>query len=286
MKSSVVENKYLADVDTLIPRPDIALDVLEIAQHEEASVSELARKIEQDPNLTANMLRMANSSYFGFMRQISSIQDVIIRLGRETVKVLAITSASAGLLQSPQEAYGLDPHALWTHSYASAILAEIIAGHAGYENKFSIFTSALLHDVGKIILNRPLQKAIAEQKKRTSDTSVLELERTLLHTDHARIGMALLIKWELPDEIIIPVGFHHTTEGENALLMNTKIVSLVNFLVKNMESGFIDEHSSDHIQELLTQSQIDSDVPNFQKKLPVILQAFFNTFREASVIIH
>jgi len=285
MKSMSVEDKYLANVDTLIPRPDLALEVLEIAQNEDSRVSDLARKIEQDPNLTANILRMANSSYFGFMRQISSIPDVIIRLGRDVVKVLAITSASAGLLNSPQEAYGLEPRALWNHSYACAILAEIIAGYAGYYRKFSIFTAALLHDIGKILLNTPMQQAIAEKKISSSHTSVIELEQTLLNTDHARVGMALLIKWGLPDEITTPVGFHHIMEGENALLMNTQIVSLANFLIKNIETNSIDENISDHIEEVLAQSKIDINVPNFQKNIAVILEKFFNSFNEASAMI-
>ena len=286
MKFMSVENKYLANVDKLIPRPDIALNVLEMAQNEDSSVSELARKIEQDPNMTANILRMANSSYFGFMRQISSVHDVIVRLGRDTVKVLAITSASAALLHSPQDTYGLEPGALWSHSYASAILAEIIASHAGYESKFSIFTAALLHDVGKIILNRPLQQAMEEKKISFSQTSIIELERNLLDTDHPRVGMALLIKWELPDEIITPVGFHHITEGDNAVLMNTKIVSLANFMVKNIGTGSIDEKNSEYVKELLIQSQIDTDVPNFQKNLSMILEEFFNSFREATAMVH
>ncbi len=285
MEFMPVENKYLANVETLIPMPDLALDVLAIAQDEDSSVSDLAQKIEQDPNLTANILRMANSSYFGFMRQISSIQDVIIRLGRDTVKVLAITSASAGLLNSPQGAYGLEPHALWNHSYASAILAETIAGYVGYESKFSVFTAALLHDIGKILLNTPLQQAIADKNIISSQTADIELERTLLNTDHARVGMALLIKWELPDEIITPVGFHHIKEGANAVLMNTKIVSLANFLVKNIGTESIDETTSNHIEELFAQSQIDIDVPNFQKNLVVILEEFFNSFREASAML-
>ncbi len=285
MKSMSFEEKYLAKIDTLIPRPFIALEVLEIAQDEDSSVSDLTKKIEQDPNLTINVLRMANSSYYGFMKQISSVSDVVVRLGRDTIKILAITSASAGLLKSPLDVYGFEPQDLWHHSYASAILAEFIASHAGYDSKFSIFTAALLHDIGKVLLNKPLQQAMAEKKITSIHVPVIELEQTLLHTDHARLGMALLIKWGLPDEIITPIGFHHITEGENAGLMNTKIVSLANFMVKKIETANIVEDGSTDIKDILSQSEIDRNIPNFQENFDIIIEEFFKSYHEASLTI-
>ena len=118
-----VAQEYIKDVEKLAPCPEIALDVLSIAHESDCSIPTLAGKIEKDPNLTATMLRMANSAYFGHMKKINSVTDIIVRLGLETVKILAITSASVGVLRSPQEAYCLDPGAV--ELMAPAEIAEI-----------------------------------------------------------------------------------------------------------------------------------------------------------------
>jgi len=278
-----IEKQYIEDVDKLIPRPDIALDVLALAQDSSTAIEGIARKIEQDPNLTANMLRMANSAYFGFMREITSVKDMVVRLGYDMVKILAITSASAGLLNSPQEAYNLEPKALWHHSYACALLASIIAKHANVENVSPIYTAALLHDIGKVLLNRSLQREIANTKLDKKFATLVELERFMLQTDHAKVGMALLEKWGVPDDIVIPVGYHHTTGEEKSNLLNSQIVYLANYLVESIGIRALKEEDymfrvddfPDIYQEL-------PNVPNFQDNMESIMEEFFYQFREVA----
>ncbi len=281
-----IEKQYIEDVDKLIPRPDIALDVLALAQDSSTAIEGIARKIEQDPNLTANMLRMANSAYFGFMREITSVKDMVVRMGYEMVKILAITSASAGLLNSPQEAYNLEPKALWHHSHACALLASIIAKHANVENVSPVYTAALLHDIGKVLLNRPLQRQIVNKKGNKKFATLVELERFMLQTDHAKVGMALLKKWGLPDDIVIPVGYHHTTGEEESSLLNSQVVYLANYLVESIGIRALKEEDymfrvddfPDVYQEL-------PEVPNFQDNMESIMEEFFNQFREVAVTI-
>ena len=276
-----IEKQYIADVDKLVPRPDIALDVLQMAYDAESNIPEMAKKVEQDPHLTANMLRLANSSYYGHMREISSIEDIIIRLGLDAVKILAITGASAGLLSSPQEAYNIEPRSLWYHSYACAILSARIAHYAGFENTSSVYTAGLLHDIGKILLNKPLLIAGAQSNTDKTFSSIVELEHCMLKTDHARVGMMLLGKWRLPDEIIIPVGYHHTTEGEETGRLGSKIVYLANFLVESLGIRSIEPQDYKFNVEDFVQQNLDMpEVPNFQENMGTIMDEFFNQFNE------
>ena len=270
------EKKYIANVDKLIPRPEIALDVLKIVHDLDGDTTELAQKIEQDPNLTANMLRMANSAYFGHTREISSVKDIIIRLGYDMVKMLAITSASAGLLTSPQEAYNLEPRVLWNHSRACAVFSAIIAKYADSENIYSVYTAALLHDIGKVLLNRPLQSKSDKRKIDKKFSTIVELERFLLQTDHARVGMALLKQWGLPDNIFIPVGYHHSTEEKETSLLNSKIVYLANFLLENIDmQSTKQEKYCLKVEEFLEQNHALPHVPNFQANMATIIEEFF-----------
>jgi putative nucleotidyltransferase with HDIG domain len=280
-----VEKKYIADVDRLIPRPDIAIDVLSMAQDSGCSIADLAKKIEQDLNMTANMLRMANSSYFGHMKEISSIRDIIVRLGLDMVKILAITSASAGILTCPQKAYDLEPRALWNHSHACAILAEIIAKYAKQENYYAVYTAALLHDIGKVVLNKPLLSACAAKKTDKKFSSTIELEHFMLQTDHARVGAALLAAWGLPDSITIPVGRHHTGGSIKPDRIDVKIVSLANFLVESIGiRSLMPESYQFDVNEFLRQNQESPDVSNFRTNMASIMEEFFSRFTGTDLI--
>jgi putative nucleotidyltransferase with HDIG domain len=280
-----VEKKYIADVDRLIPRPDIAIDVLSMAQDSGCSIADLAKKIEQDLNMTANMLRMANSSYFGHMKEISSSRDIIVRLGLDMVKILAITSASAGILTCPQKAYDLEPRALWNHSHACAILAEIIAKYAKQENYYAVYTAALLHDIGKVVLNKPLLSACAAKKTDKKFSSTIELEHFMLQTDHARVGAALLAAWGLPDSITIPVGRHHTGGSIKPDRIDVKIVSLANFLVESIGiRSLMPESYQFDVNEFLRQNQESPDVSNFRTNMASIMEEFFSRFTGTDLI--
>ncbi|MFZ5765563.1 MAG: HDOD domain-containing protein [Thermodesulfobacteriota bacterium] len=276
-----VEEKYIAAIDNLVPRPDIALDVLRIAHNRECDISKLARTIEQDPNLTASMLKMANSSYFGHMREISSIRDIIVRLGFDAVKLLAITGAAAGILSSPQEAYDLEPRDLWHHSLACAILAALVADHAGVKNTFSVYTAALLHDIGKVVLNRPL---LARWKENPVPAvpSLVALEQALLGTDHARVGQYLLTAWGLPAAITTPVGMHHEHDANDTSLA-TNIVRLANFVVESLGirfAGIVPPGFA--IDEFLAANDSLPDIPGFSVNAEKIMATFLQHFNDTA----
>lgn len=279
-----IEKKYITNVDKLVPRPDIALEVMSMAHDNQSNVQEMAKKIEQDPNLTANMLRLANSAYFGHMREISSVKNIIVRLGLDTVKLIAITGASAGLMKSPQQAYNLEPGSLWHHSYATAVLSQIIAKYAKIKEPGPIYTASLLHDIGKVILNRPLQVAISNNKKIGKKFRTLtELEQFLLQTDHARVGMALLESWGLPEEITLAVGCHHDQNCRGSELVNVKIVYLANFLVDSIGiRSIMPEDFQFNVQEFLDNNEILPNVPHFEENMEKIIDEFFFQFNETA----
>jgi len=276
-----IEKEYIRGVDKLIPRPEIALEVMTLAHDEGCDITSLSGKIKQDPSLTANMLKLANSAYFGHMKEIRSITDIIVRLGLDTVKMLAITSASIGLLKSPQDAYNLEPGALWRHSYATALLASIIARHAKCEIISTIYSAALLHDVGKIVLNRPLQVECMNQGEVCADKPLLAFEHDMLRTDHAKTGMALLEHWGLPAVITRPVGLHHTPAAAGREL-DCGIVFLANLLADNI--GIQAESPENTFYALEEEAAADTwpAIPGFRENLEEIINEFFEKFNESS----
>lgn len=279
------ELDFIKNIDKLVPRPEIALEVLRLAHDGECDFNRLARRIETDPNLTANMLHLANSAYFGQSRTISSVHDIIIRLGLETVKLIAITSASAGLLKDPQEAYNLDSGSLWRHSQATAILSAVIGRHAGIKDQSSLYTAALLHDLGKVVLNRPFKAALYDKGFIGQELNLLELEHSLLQTDHARVGMFLLEKWGLPAEITVPVGFHHQIDKALIHKVKTRIVFVADRLVDGI--GFSAEGGDAgtiNVDDMVDE-KVYQRIPNFIARMETIIDEFFEKMNDATTQI-
>lgn len=281
-----IELEYIKDVSKLIPRPDIALEVLEIAGETDCNVPELAARIEKDPSLTANMLRLANSAYFGHMKKINSVRDIIVRLGLETVKMLAISSASVGLLKSPQEAYNLEPGELWNHSYATAVLAAAIGRHAKVREDAALYTAALLHDVGKIVLNRPLRQALLSGESPADEPDSLLQEQLLLHTNHALVGRALLQKWELSDQITWLIGSHHDALIIHADSIPSRIVFLANWLDNTLRL-----HASTAEELKIDKDFVEKNieqlppVPGFTENFPTIIDEFFENYEDSQSLL-
>ena len=279
------ELDYIKDVDKLVPCPHIALEVMGLANASDCDLSRLANRVEQDPSLTANMLRFANSAYFGHMKKINSIVDIIVRLGLESVKLIAIAGASAGILKSSQEAYGLDAGQLSRHSFATAVLASIIGRYAKAQEGSALYTAALLHDVGKLPLNDPLQQAVFGRGMPEKRASSVELERQLLNTDHARIGMLLLQGWGLPDKITVPVGMHHTIDHPKSKFLICRIVYLANFLTESVGIHALDP--ADNIFDLkfsLDHEVPLPEVPGFEANMQAIMEEFHDSYNETIAV--
>jgi len=279
-----IEQELIKGVDKLIPRPDIALEVMTLANQSDCDIAALSKVINQDPSLMANMLRLANSAYFGHMKEINSIRDIVIRLGLDSVKMIAITSASAGLLKSPQEAYNLEPGSLWRHSHGTALLAVIIGRFAKLSESSGLFSAALLHDVGKIILNRQLQIETMNRGGIGAYPTLVALENALLHTDHAKVGMALLRKWGLPDSITVPVGAHHSLSSCQGHLA-CEIVYLANHLTESIGiQGGDAENYFYQVREGVEATDDLPEIPGFHDNLETIITQFYEQFNGAATL--
>ncbi len=280
-----VAAEYVRDVEKIAPCPEVALDVLSMAHAPDCSIPKLSEKIEQDPGLTANMLQMANSAYFGHMKKINSVKDIIVRMGVDAVKIISITSASVGLLRSPQAAYALGRGELWRHSFAVAILANIIARNAKARDTSAIYTAGLLHDVGKVILDRPLRVASYSRDENNEQEDLLTMERRLLHTDHAEVGMALLEKWGLPEAVAVPVGLHHDLTQPQSKRLGSKIIYLADELVHLTE--YDAGSSGDFFFDVLAYESMKGElpqVPNFENNMRLIIEEFVDKYQDAVAV--
>ncbi len=218
--------EILSSIHDVPSMPSAALGAVGLLQDPEADMAELIGVIEHDPGLTANLLRIANSAYYGGAGTIDSLRQAIVRLGTKCILQMVVASAAAPLIIPEIKGYGLSPGDLWKHSIAVAVGTERLAEALGLPVPEYAFTAGLLHDVGKMVLGTFLEVdagpslELAQQEQVSFDVA----EHRVLGIDHAEAGAALLERWQLPAEIVCVSRWHH---DPNSLTGDTFVADLV-----------------------------------------------------------
>ena len=215
--------------------------VLELMQDPAASAADVLDVIGKDPALTANLLKLANSAYFGVGRQIGTVRDALVLLGNRTVLNLAFATGMGPVLSGPLAAYRLDSRQLWRHSLAVGLAAARLVAAPASERwlREQAFTAGLVHDIGKMLLNGPLKDQIEPLPPEVQATALCAAERDLLGFDHAEAGAALAEAWNFPAGLVSVIARHHApldAEGDAAHL--ARAVAAADLLAARLgESG-------------------------------------------------
>lgn len=204
----------LAAIPSVAELPASAAKLAKLVQDPDVDIQEVVRILEFDPGLTTNVLRMANSAHFAGPHQIASVQQAIVRLGLTRVFHLTMASAMSTLARAPVKGYDLPAGQLYQHAVFVAICAEEIARAEGKRAPVHLFTAALLHNIGKIVLGtyvdvdaKPIVALAFD-----SHLSFEDAEHRVLGVDHAEAGAALLQHWSLPDDVVEVARWHHNPD--------------------------------------------------------------------------
>ena len=183
----------------------------------EAGPGEFEAVVQPDLALTANLLRMANSAYFGLSRRIGSAREAITLLGVRRVFELGAMAAVDAVVPETLPGYGIDASVFWTHSVAVAVIAERLSKERKLAAPTLTFTAGLLHDVGKLVISSFLAERIEALRTElaSGDMSLAACEQKLLGADHARIGAELGGVWNLPEEVVKVIASHHDPDAVN-----------------------------------------------------------------------
>ncbi len=213
--------KRMEDVQSLPTLPPIVSKLNEMVNDQEVTASRLGKIIEKDQVLTAKLLKMVNSSFFGFPQRISTIPNALVLLGFNVIKTLIVTSSIFEVMQASDVK-------LFEHSLGCAAAAGIIARRRGIKNPEEVSTAGLIHDLGKIVMRAEFpeeyDRILAAARERR--ISVREVEEEIVGMGHGEIGGLLASRWNLPESLVLPVRFHHTPERAGD---HKKIAAIVHF---------------------------------------------------------
>jgi diguanylate cyclase (GGDEF)-like protein len=189
--------------------PAIAVRILEAVRREETSFEDLAKIISSDPALTAKILRVANSSFYALPQKVHSIPKALSILGTNSLKNLALSFVIAKEMQGLSEG-GFDFDFFWRRSITAAVAGNLLAD-AFAKKDDTLFVSAMLQDIGIIIMylhNKDAYLKVLDEK-RASGKSIGAVERKIFGFDHQEIGAEVLKSWGLPENIYLPIEYHH-----------------------------------------------------------------------------
>jgi putative nucleotidyltransferase with HDIG domain len=211
--------------------PGAAVKLLALIDDPGMSVSQIDAILRHDAGLTANLLKLANSAYFGVPTKIGSVRQAVLILGLKRLIQMVIASCVSAIMDKPIPGYDLPPGDLWRHSIAVSVAAEGLVKELEIGASEEIFTAALLHDVGKLVLGAFVHDGLADIEAALKQNISFEAaEEKILGINHAEMGAQILTQWSLPSEIINAVRWHHAPESADRINTMLDVVHVANVL--------------------------------------------------------
>ena len=212
------------------------------------SMEVLGKELSKDQVLTSKLLKMVNSSFYGFPGRIGTITHAIVLLGYDALKGLIVTSSIFENL--PEEAFPL-----WRHSIAVSQASRAIAKRLFSQEREEFAVAGLLHDIGKVILHleTPEEYRAVLQHASSSGKAIWLAESELLGFDHATIGLWICEQWTLPAKLAMPIGYHHLPSGASAHKARSAVISLADIIVRGMGGGAEEDLPLDAIDPFIEQ---------------------------------
>jgi len=221
----------MAQVKAFPGMPATSAKLLTMLKDSETSAAQIEDILKYDPGLTANILKLTNSAYFGIPTKVRSVKQAIVLLGWKRLLQLVMTMCMSTVMKKPVPGYDLPHGELWQHSVAVSVAAELVVKALKIPGADEVFTAALLHDVGKLVLGDFVQQEIHQIEAMVSKGIAFEVaEFFVLGTDHANIGARILEKWSFPEELVSAVNWHHDPEKCENYCTFSDIVHVANIL--------------------------------------------------------
>ncbi|PIE66976.1 MAG: hypothetical protein CSA23_06195 [Deltaproteobacteria bacterium] len=227
------------EIDQLKPVSNIAGKVLSLLEAPEAGTADLYAIIAHEPALTTNVLKLANSAYYGLPGKFSDVKQAVVYLGMRQVVDLVLLASCAGSLSGSHAGYGLEKGELLKNAIATAILAKDLAEIKGRRQNDLIFTGALLRDIGKIVLNQYVADAIDKIMHRVKTQSIAfsEAERLVIGVDHSQVGVMIAKKWNFPLTLQCIIQHCELPFKAEGCFTEAAIVHVANAIRRKMKIG-------------------------------------------------
>jgi len=223
-----LKDQIVARISSFPTLPVMANKLLRVVNDSESGMADTAKVIQYDPALTANVLKAANSAFLGFRHPVNSISEAAFRLGTKWIYQIAISSLIYSNLKKPVPGYEIGEEKLWRHSLSVALMSESLCSLLRIRDAGTIYTGALLHDIGKIVLGEFMSAHFDEVQSKVDERRITfeKAEEEVLGLDHAEIGALIAESWRFPSVIIDCIRWHHKPDSAPNIIPAIDIVHI------------------------------------------------------------
>ncbi len=224
--------KRLKNINELPTLPQVASKIVALSSDPNASASSFTEIIALDQSLTAKILKLVNSSFYGFPGKINSVNHAVVILGHNEVENLVLATSVFSTLLNENTDLSINKEALWRHSAATATVARLLAGELGQKGANEYFIAGLLHDIGLVYLGAYAHEEMTEiiSRVRKREGHLTDIEEDVLGINHAIIGSELIKIWKLPASIGETVRYHHHPQSAKIDSTPSAVVNLACYL--------------------------------------------------------
>ena len=218
--------------------PTIFYQINEAVEDPECSFEEIGKVISQDSALCARLLRIVNSSFFGFSSKVETILHAVTIVGMAQLRDLALATAIISNFKGLKK-NTVDMKSFWRHSIAVGLAGRVIGIYIKESNSERFYVLGLLHDLGRLLL----YLSVPEEMNRVLEANEGEegllhvAEREILGCDHAEVGAELLRRWNLPDRLVEGVRYHHNPSSASQYPLEAAVTHVADIVAQALELG-------------------------------------------------
>jgi HD-like signal output (HDOD) protein len=259
--------------------PEVLVRLNEVLASPEAGIPDVARVVAADPSVSANLLRIVNSAYYGLQVRVSSVNLAISVMGFNMTRKVAMKAAVfSAFAKRREKIQHFDPAAFWKHAVFVGVAARTLAQQSpvfAQMHPEDAYIAGLLHDIGKIILmEKAAPRYLATLRKAVQQNRAeIDVEREDFGFSHADIGSVLAVKWSLPEDLAIAIRYHHAPAKDPFHRSLSSLIHLANHLAWSAGNPSTVGTPGSALQ-LEVYSEVGLDAPTVDSLLPQIAEDF------------
>ncbi|WP_165839958.1 HDOD domain-containing protein [Motiliproteus coralliicola] len=277
-------NEIIDGIDQLLSLPDVVVRINELIESDTSLIEEIADVISHDPALSAQLLKLVNSAFYGFPAQIDSMSRATNLIGTDEIRSLVLASSTASVFGNVSTEL-IDMDSFWHRSVYCGLIAKKLYRLTHKGNGESQFLMGLLHDIGRLVLLTTMSNDYAQllQQAKDSHEPLHELERRWLGFDAAEIGATLLERWHLPSVLWVPVKFQHAPQQSDRLLPECQLLGLAIKITNCVEPELKSSDLSEQLKQL-DQLQLGNIELTAAEVETIAMEANMEAFEVLSII--
>jgi len=238
-------SNLISGIDNLPTPPIVYTQINEAIANPNASAYQIASIISEDPAMSAKILRLSNSVFYGVRSEISSAKQAVVTIGLEAIKSLVLSTAVLDAFKCPKETRDFQDE-FWRHSLAVGSACRLLVRKVSSQwisSADKVFSAGMLHDIGKLVMIVHMQDEWQKRQDALKENDQPEnlVENDVLGYNHADVGATLALKWNLPNILVDAIKFHHCpfeSEDEDSL---APLVFCANFLAHRVFDNIEDD---------------------------------------------